>query len=35
MFIYMYRYSNNEDLSTGVELSLNTVTPSHAKHGGP
>lgn len=34
-FIYMYRYSNNEDLSTALKLSLATVTPSHAEHGGP
>lgn len=35
MSIYMYRYSNNEDLTTAVKLSLATVTPSHAEHGGP
>jgi hypothetical protein len=30
----MYRYGNNEDLSTAAKLSLTTVT-SHAEHGGP
>jgi hypothetical protein len=31
----MYRCGNNEDLSTAVKLSLATVTPRHAEHGGP
>jgi hypothetical protein len=35
MFIYMYHYSENEDLSTAVKLSFATVTLSHADNGGP
>jgi hypothetical protein len=31
----MYRCGNNEHLSIAVQLSLATVTPRHAEHGGP